>query len=234
MISNPIIEWINKKLVSILLIIILSSSILGIQFILLPRNIISYDFALYLLAELTGLIVTVFIVDYVISWNNTRIWLRVEKSVKQLLGQELHQIILDTHNYLDNNPIDNGKKTEKIFLEKIQFVVEQDQKLNTRLATMINNNRYTDLFERRKSYLDMIELKYNKFFDPDILNTLIELERHLHSINIKIRSRQSRIQNNWSSGISEKDFEESVLRSIININKKILTLNELGIAIYYN
>ncbi len=233
MIRNPFLEWITKRLLSIILIIVLSASILLIQFILLPRGIISHDFALNLFAELTGLIVTVFIIDYLISWNDTRIWIRVEKSVRQLLGQELHQIILDTQNYVDMKEFGTNGKSEKIFFEKIAFIINNEIKLNSRLNKMIQNNHYIDLFERRKNFMDSIELKYSKFFDPDILNILIILERRLHSLHIKILSRQSRIKTGWPMQQSEQEFEESILSSIKNIHMEILQLTKLGIKIYY-
>lgn len=232
MIKHPLLEWINKRLLSIILIIVLASSILLIQFLLLPRGIISHDFALNLFAELTGLIVTVFIIDYIISWNDTRIWLRVEKSVKQLLGQELHQIIIDTQNFIEMNSLSN-EKNEKVFFDKINYILNNEVKLNQRLGKMIQNDNYVDLFERRKTYLDTIELKYSKFFDPDVLNILIILERRLHSLHTKIRSRQSRIKNGWVLHQSEQEFEESVISSIKNIHWEILELTKQDIKIYF-
>jgi len=234
--------WIEKHSISIFLCLILIISFLLIHFWLVPCGLLSIDLGLNLMSEVFGILLTVFFITKILNWNEERLWKKVKIHVFDRLGEELHYIIIDLIYYLDlpNNLKVFGigpKITEDLkrnFFERLKYVcMESAVSLNKAFKEMVQAGGYKDLYARREKYLNNIETKYFRFLSPHILVPIMNIQKGLHSIDLRIRINQNRIQKRLSPIPSEEEFYENISKLIHLICNEICRLREAGIKIYF-
>lgn len=97
---------------------------------------------------------------------------------------------------------------------------------------MIEKGGFGEIYSIRQKYLSDLETKYFRFLTPDILIPLMNLQRRLYSLDLKISIRQKRLQKGWLLLQTEDEFNEMISKVVKLIFTEICKLRETKLDLY--
>ena len=210
---------------------------------LIPKGLLEHNLGINIVTEIIGIVFTIFIIEKLLHWNEERLWKKVKNQVYYRLGEEIYYIIIDLRNFIDLPPqvtsgavsqeenLDEFRKRK--FFESLDYLCcAESISMNEVFRKIITNGGYGEIYSKREKYLSDIEAKYFRFLTPDILIPLMNLQRRLHSLDLKILIRQKRLQRGWLLLQTEDEFYEMISRIVLLIFTEICKLKEVGLQLY--
>jgi hypothetical protein len=182
----------------------------------------------------TGL--TVLVLDKIWTYEDRKRWKVVKDEVHSLLSDEVHEIFADFAVVLIPMEVMSGNSAD-IIKKTIEFQFEELSKLASAKVDEIKkrlleeehllSGDYGELFDKRYSYLNDIDMKYGKFLEPKILKPLINLQRHLKSLSGNIRVRKK--MKGTLGEILVSSFDESISYRVHEIVKTLEEFKTIGV-----
>ncbi|EMR74693.1 hypothetical protein MBGDF03_01049 [Thermoplasmatales archaeon SCGC AB-540-F20] len=156
-----------------------------------------YDLTINITAGLICSLITVFLFTYLFQRKEKIIWSAVKEEVNKGLKIELSGLFTDIMLPLERIDgryaikLPKGEDENEVFrkhrLEQFKKLVEAEKiEFAEGYKKILADGGFGTLFKSRKDYLNEIEYKYSKHFDPDIILSIIKLQRYLRIIDTKI------------------------------------------------
>jgi hypothetical protein len=199
-----------------------------------------YDLTINIAAGLICSLITVFLFTYLFQRKEKIIWSAVKEEVNEGLKIELSglftDIMLPLERIDDKYAIEmpEGKDENEVFrkhrLEQFKKLVEADKiEFANSYKDIIAEGGFGTLFISRKNYLNEIEYKYSKHFDPEIILSIIKLQRYLRLIDTKINIKAK----NKLTFETDKQFFERLSGLFHEVLKELYFLYEKDLIIIY-
>lgn len=237
--------WLEKNLVSVVLLLSLVICVPSILVILVPSGLLTSDAGTNLATEIFGIIVTIFVIDRLLHWDENRLWKKVKNQVYDRLGEEIYYIIVDLIYYVDlpsglvTFGVGSGETMREAlrrnFFKKIDFLCKADLiSMNDLFKKIILKGGFGEIYAKRQEYLSDIEAKYFRFLTPEILIPLMNIQRRLHSIDLRIRGRQKSIKRGWIILETEEEFCKMISLIVLKLFKDVCRLKDNNVKIYFD
>lgn len=223
-------KWFRKNVDSVVWFIIIVSLVI---LIIVESKFLPIDLRLNLIAEFVGIIVTVILLNFFLSWKEKYKWELVKKDIYDFFQREIRLIYMDISLFLEGGTCvltsdEREENEEKNFYSILEERAKsQELKLSNDANNICTQNNYDELFELRKKNLDMLELKYSKFLPPEIISALVLIEYNLYRVALNIKRIKK--DNN-----KKHIYLPELKQNIHNIIKEIHKLHvESKVKIYY-
>ncbi|MDD5416804.1 MAG: hypothetical protein PHU12_02400 [Candidatus Aenigmarchaeota archaeon] len=203
------------------LLLLVSSIYLYLIIPVVEINNVHMTISISLITTFLGILLTVFLVTFLLERREKIRWNCVENIVYEILNQEINDIYTDISNFIEGtNPVmcipenipenDEEKYINKIRFEAMKAVANKDTiEINDVYKKYIINNGFGKLFMHRKEKLDSIETKYSKFLEPELVRSLIIIQDALDRLDINSRIKEK--DNTIIDKIKKKEIEETLL-----------------------
>lgn len=169
-------------------------------------NGILYDFDISLSAGLISSLITVYLFTYLFERKEKIIWKKVKGQVMKGLKRELSGLLTDIMLPLERVGgryairMPEGEDENEVFrkhrLRQFRDLVKADRiEFSDSYLDILKQRGFGDLFLSRKEFLNEIEYKYSKHLEPQIILSLIKLQRSLRDIDtlMGIKSKEQQI-----------------------------------------
>jgi hypothetical protein len=189
-----------------LLVTVLAAFVVIDWFLIIPQN---RELGVNLLTDSVFTIFTIIFLMSLIEYRENHQWKLVERRVKARIEQILYWI-LDDFTYL-------CAQEAVIHDRGMTVTTTKDYKLTKEMLKKLSSHapKYVLRFERRRTHLSDIELRYANFLDAELTLSLMQIQDDLYEIIAKIER-----QAEW--GLStEEEINVSLSKNILSIVTEI-------------
>ena len=210
------------------------------------QKITPTDAAFGIFIEILGSGLTILVLDKIWHYEERKRWKEVKDDVLKLLSEEITEIFVDFASILIPPIVvsissDEEQSEEAVLREMRQKTNEHRLNELSRLASgsvdeirrklleegHLLDGEYGDLYNKRYSNLNDIDMKHGKFLDPSILKPLINLERLLKSLSSNIRVRQKLREG--TGAFLVPSVEEKIFHRVHEILKILEKCKNIGL-----
>jgi len=208
------------------------------------QKITPTDAAFGIFIEVLGTGLTILVLDRIWHYEEHKRWKEVKNDALKLLSDEITEIFEDFTLFLIP-PIVISISSDEEDKEAVQKEIRQgtnEYKLKE-LSRLVNggieeirrrlleerhllDGEYGELFDKRYSNLNDMDMKFGKFLEPSILKLLINLERLLKSLSSNIRVRQ-RLREGTGAFLVPS-VEEKIFHRVHEILKILESFRKIG------
>jgi len=221
----------SDKVYWIILITVFIAFAFLIWLMLVPYQWIEYNLGVNLFTSSIFMVLTVIFLSLLVDLREKREWKSVEISVKRRLGKQLYYLFNILARFIYSKQFRPNPSKEEM--------LEILEALNGMKEATLDEYAYhyyfpkplddlsvyqLDVLFRFKRYLSDLEIKYFRFFKPEIRLSLMEIQDHLDSIEADF-NLVKRFEG------SQEVVEKSMPKSILGIMKEIYKLHKVGIEI---
>ena len=243
----------SEKSYWVLLISLFTGFSLLVMFVLIPYSVVEYNLGVNLFTSSVFMVMTIVFLTWMINLQEKKKWKRVESMVCREIGVALEHIFRSMVPYYENGMIDwflfNRLKSgaSEAFVRHLDGLLKGDRKLDkTTLRLFLENPKL-----REREFLDFgsklgeIETKYFKFLKPEIVESLIKIEKTLSNLDVtasffvvsnafmQFASEKGLLNKDQSKNqVSLDDAMPSIDGFFRDILQEIKKLRTLGILIY--
>jgi len=211
--------------------VILSSALLIIllliKFILIPYQIITYDFGINLYTEIIGIVFTIIFITWLYDFREKRRWSVVEAKVTSQFTPSIDNLFMVLLNLCDDSmEIDDNLLTSLNNVPKIELRKDINKYFS---KDSLNIDGYIESLEEIAELLSKIQINYAKFWEPELTSILMNLEENSRDIAFGLRTWK---RITFFTEQDEIDFFEKHFTDLIHDTiKNIYNINHRGIQI---
>jgi hypothetical protein len=215
--------------ISIAIILIIISLIVLFGFV--PIN---PDLSYNIVSEIWGMVATIFLLILVVEGWEYREWKAVENMVETRFGGKLYGLFNILARFIHEETFRANPSKEEV----IEILETLNKKEETTLTQYFYENFLpkkldtTSVYQLKslyyfRQYFRDLEIKYSRFFNPNLRISLMEIQDHLDEIEANFVLLQTYPESEQLLEVIEKVMPKRVL----GITKEMCKINKMGIEI---
>jgi hypothetical protein len=193
-----------------------------------------WDIGVNLFTDAIFSIFTIVFLSWLINYRENLSWKSVKVHVLKQISKHLYSIFNNFTNLCQCTHGDGvGRdETREQFFRRIFFI--QLEELNEKVELNPTGQKFLDkfisFFEKKEQHINLIEMKYSKFLDPKLVESLMVIQDNIQTLILNVRTRKN-IKEMF--GVSDEDYFKLISLIIHRIVKEIYKITKFsGIEIY--
>ena len=221
----------SEKTYWVILIVGLIIFVSLIGFVLIPYEILDYNLGINLISEGIGILLTVVFLAWLFNLREALQWKSVKDRVLKRLGTEIYLL----SRWLMSLCRVSFERSSKLVSGKVFF--DYLEELNSKKSIqvwdewkmMLFEGTLTSFLEGSERRLADIEMRYFRFLDAKLVDSLMEILYNLHVLSLDLRTME-KLPTEVKQEYSEKYFD-GTSTGIHRIIKEVYKIHKMGIEI---